>query len=1090
MRIVLTFLFTTVVSTSLLFSQAFLPSLNQTDSVNFYSIVKDFDTYWEGKKPGKGEGYKPFKRWEHFWSPRVYPTGKFPAANVLYKEQQAYNLLYKGREQQLGSAWEELGPRVVPTNKLEYNSSGAGRINCIEVDPTNKNILWAGSAAGGLWTSKDAGKNWSSNTDLLPTLGVTDIAIHPTNPSIMYIATGDGFGGHTNSLGVMKSIDKGLTWQTTGLTADVENGLRINRLLIDPINPNILIAATSNGVYRTENSGQDWFLSKSGWYIDAEFKPTDPNTVYLGEFSWNGRAAIHVSNDNGKNFQRISTGLPQSNSLRIELAVSNAEPDLVIAVIARANDRSFLGFYVSYDAGITWELQSSTPNILTGSVTGANGSGQSQYNLSLAIANEYPLAVFVGGVNLWKSNDLGVSWSINAHWTGAGGANFVHADHHNLEFVPNSNILYDNNDGGISFSTNLGVSWTDVSSGLGVTQFYRIGVTEQNPNLIIGGTQDNGTHIYRNGVWTHNYGGDGMDCAIDPVNQNVMYASVYYAKFFRSDNGGNTFFEVTGGLPTGAWVAPLEIDPVNPATIYIGNRQVYKSTNRGNDWTNLSGTSFSNEFVEFISVSKSDNDVIYAASTRKLLMTLNGGSTWLNRTNGLPNLSITSIKADFNDPTIAYATFSGYAENVKVYKTENAGSTWTNFSTGLPNVPCNTIVLEENSDMGIMFVGTDLGVFFRTKNSSSWLPYNNGLPNVVINDLEIIQNSTPKYLVAGTFGRGIWRSPLEVSGKPVSQFSSSSTNVCAGNSITLSEQAGNTPTLWKWLLPGSSNTIVTTQSATVSYPASGTYDVTLITTNSFGSDTLTKKNYITVIQKPTPMVLNSTTTACQYSQHTYKTNRIAGRSYKWEAIGGTIMKVSSDSVIVYWNEIGNHSIKLTETIFSSGCSDVIEVAVIVTPSLNKPTITVQGKVLTASTGSGYQWFRNGIAIAGATEQTYEFTIDGTYTVKLRDPITNCDLFSDPYSTITSVNDAAQYGFKVSPNPTNNVITLRLDNDFLGTTTIDIVDIKSRIIKDLGTFEINGVFQHQIDCSHFASGTYYLRIQLQSGKTIVLPFIKL
>ena len=1086
---VLIFLIIGIVGYSQLISQAFIPSLEQVESTNFYSIVKDFDAYWEGKTPGKGSGYKPFKRWEHFWTPRVYPTGQFPTPDVLYREQQQYNALYKGREQKLSPLWEEIGPRVVPTNKLPYNSSGVGRLNCMEADPTNKDILWVGSAAGGLWRSTDAGKNWTTNTDLLPTLGITDIAIHPTNPSIMYIATGDGFGGHTNSLGVMKSTDKGLTWNTTGLTANVDRGLRINRLLIDPKNPNVLIAASSDGAYRTENAGEDWFLTKTGWFIDAEFKPNDPNTVYLGEYSWQGRAGIQVSTDNGKTFTKITNGLPASNSIRVELAVSKAEPDLVVALFGRANDRSFLGFYISYDSGESWELQSTTPNILAYSATGANGTGQSQYNLALAIADEYPLDIFVGGINIWQSKDFGVTWNISAHWTGAGGARFVHADQHNFEFIPNTNTLYANNDGGIFFTTNLGATWTDVSSGLGIAQFYKIGVTEQNPNQIIGGTQDNGTHLYRNGQWSHILGGDGMDCAIDPTNPNVLYASLYYADFRRSDDMGNSFIELTDGLPQGAWVSPIVLDPVNSNTVYIGNRQVYKSSNRGNDWTLISQGVFNNQNVLHIAIPKVDNSVIYAASNSQLFVTTNGGTSWVNRTNGLPNQSITSVTVDQRNPNIVYTTFSGYTSGVKVYKSENSGQSWENISAGLPNVPCNTLAIDDGSVFGTIFAGTDLGVYFRNKNATSWLPYNNGLPNTIVLDLDILNSSNPKYLVAGTFGRGIWRAPLEVSSLPISQFGVTSTTVCAGNSVTFTEESGNSPTEFQWSLPGSSSPNATGTSVTVNYNAPGKYSVTLITTNEFGSDTLTRTDYITVVPKPTPTITNVTPTVCQYSLQTYRTSRIGGRSYKWEAEGGTVVRVNSDSVIIYWNEAGTKKVKLTETVFSSGCSDVKEETITVTPVSTQPTITAQGKLLTASTSANYQWYFNGNPIEGATNQSYEYTQDGVYSVQTIDEDTKCSVFSSGYSTITSVIDNPNLGFSISPNPTTGTVVLSLDKNTIGNATIDIIDIKSRIIKDLGKFEINGVFQHQIDCSYFALGMYFIRIQMTNGNTITLPFVK-
>jgi hypothetical protein len=218
---------------------------------NFFLIQKEAEKYFQSIDiTEKGVGFKPYKRWEENWKDRIYEDGSFPDAGINERNFNEYLKTVKNQNRSLNIAnWTNLGPNSTPGGY-----AGLGRINCVAFHPTNANIIWVGSPGGGLWKSTDAGLTWTTNFDNSVVLGVSSIVIHPTNPDIMYIATGDGDGSDTNSTGVLKSTDGGVTWQTTGLNWTVSQGRRIRKLLMDPDDTNMLLAATSDGLYITTNA--------------------------------------------------------------------------------------------------------------------------------------------------------------------------------------------------------------------------------------------------------------------------------------------------------------------------------------------------------------------------------------------------------------------------------------------------------------------------------------------------------------------------------------------------------------------------------------------------------------------------------------------------------------------------------------------------------------------------------------------------------------------------------------------------------------------------------------------------------------------
>lgn len=724
-------------------------NLIDKDNPNFYDIQDAFEQYWEGRSYEKGKGWKQFKRWEWFMQSRVDENGTLDPT-ALWRGWEQKMAMFPDYYQREDEHWFNLGPET----EIPSNGGGAGRINCITFDPDDGDIIWIGSPSGGLWRSADGGDTWSTTTDHLPVIGVSSILIDPTDTDIMYIATGDGDASDTYSIGVLKSTDGGDSWDETGLNWEVTQTTRISKMVMHPDDPNTILAAASNGIYKTTDGADNWTQSTSGNFKDIEIDPVDP-TIWYAARSGEG---VFRSIDTGDSWQQLTNGLPDNGFGRIAIAVTPAtilpnDPPVLYALYVN-NSSGYYGTFRSLDGGDTWTTQSTTPNLLGWSSNGSDSGGQGWYDLTLGAAPDDPNTVYVGGVNKWKSTDGGVTWELIAHWWGDN-APYVHADHHAFEFSRDDpETIFSGNDGGIFKSTNGGDSWTDLSDGLGIHQFYRMGASETNETLIIGGSQDNGTSLVNGTNWTRVIGGDGMESLIDYSDEAIMYGELYYGNMRRSMNGGSSFSGINDGVDeNGAWVSPFVIHPTNPEILFRATPKVYKTTNRGNFWTAIS-LSFGGSLTA-LTVALSNPDVLYAAHGTALYRTTDGGTNW--ETMSAAPSAITYIAVHPNDANTLWTTHGQYVANKKIFKSTDGGETWTNLSDGLPNLPANTVVVDPNWPEHV-YVGMDVGIYFSGTGGGDWTPFDMGLPNVVVSELEI--NREFGKIRAATFGRGIWESYL------------------------------------------------------------------------------------------------------------------------------------------------------------------------------------------------------------------------------------------------------------------------------------------------------------------------------------------
>ena len=762
---------------AMLFSQLWLKNLPQSKSkeaLTFFDYKNAFENYWAPFNVDKGYyiengvktkaiGWKQFKRWEYDMERQVNPTtGEFPqkTAQKIYEE-------YVSDNPQLPLAnWTSLG-----TNSSAGGYAGVGRINCIAFHPTDNNTFWVGAASGGLWVTTNNASTWTCLTDNNVSLAVSDIFI-PTDyvtSHTIFIATGDKDHWDNRSIGVLKSTDGGGSWNTTGMSYTLSEGRMVNRLLADPNNNQIIIAATSIGVYKTTNGGATWSAQLTATnFIDMEFKPGDFNTLYGS--TTNG--AIYVSSNSGAIWTQAFS---DPGAYRIELAVSANQPSWVYAIAANSGSGLY-GIYKSINSGTSYTqvFAGTTLNLLGWNSNGGDVGGQGWYDLSLAVVPTNANTLLVGGVNTWRSTNGGTSWAIVNHWWGDG-VPAAHADKHNLSFRTNGD-LFECNDGGVYISLNNGTTWTDKTNGMVISQMYKLGVSQTVSNEVITGLQDNGTKLYSGNAWADVKGGDGMECLIDYTNVNIQYGTYVNGQISRTVNHWTSAINIEPtGAGSGAWVTPYIIDPGNPLILYAGYADVWKTTDRGDNWTKIS-TMGTTSKIRSMAIAPSNTQTLYVADPSIIWKTTDGGTNWTNITGTLPVGSITYIAVKNDDANTLWVTLGGYNANT-VFQSVNGGTTWTNISAGLPLIPAYSIVQNKQSLSELqLYAGTELGIYFK-KGSDNWVAFNTGLPNVRIGEIEIFYNANPQNskLRAATYGRGLWESLVYYSSMPMAYISCTAT---------------------------------------------------------------------------------------------------------------------------------------------------------------------------------------------------------------------------------------------------------------------------------------------------------------------------
>jgi photosystem II stability/assembly factor-like uncharacterized protein len=717
----------------------------------FQDIQNAFEAYWADKdETKKGSGYKPFKRWESLQQDFLNPDG-----TVISGQQHvdAWRQKNANRNSQVDNGdWESVGPY----SHLETGSwsPGQGRVNSMAVDPNNSSTYFVGTPAGGFWKSTDAGTNWEILTDNLPQLGVSAIAIDPANSNIMYLGTGDDDAGDSNGIGVLKTIDGGVTWNFTGLN-ETNSPSAFSEIFIHPTDSDVLWTSSASGLFKTTDAGNTWTRTRTGNIRDLRLKPGNPDVLYIASST-----TIFKSTDAGETWQAKTTGTPTGTS-RLAIDVTPANPEIVYIFAADKNN-NFKGIYKSEDAGESFILTSpGAPDVF-------DGASQSWYDFAFAVSDIDENEIYTGVLNVWRSIDSGASFSRLNNWSSPNQPSYTHADIHNLRFLDGK--LFCGSDGGIYVSEDRGVNFADLTEGLAIGQFYRIAVAPQNSSLMAGGLQDNGGYARTNDTWHCYYGADGMEIAIDPNDPNNIYGLIQSGGGpYVSNNGGASL--TTSNFPSapdsGNWITPFEFTA--DGRLLGAYTSLYEFNTTAATWTIVSNPL--GDRVDYLAPDPNEESRIYIAINRQLRMSTDGGSTFST----LATLSsdISWIDVDSDEDDLIYVTTRGSGGSV--YRGVISGSTidLEDITGSLPNIPKIVVKHQPEHTDNPLYLGTTLGVWRYDDAVNDWAPFDENLPSVIVRDLDI--NIEDSNITAATYGRGIWQSaiasePLSVDSFDVTTF--------------------------------------------------------------------------------------------------------------------------------------------------------------------------------------------------------------------------------------------------------------------------------------------------------------------------------
>lgn len=689
---------------------------------------------------------KPAKRYRNFYEQRAYPFDKIPESarlNALqYVETKMFSKSSAASLQAAQPAWRPIGPYTV-----------GGRIKSVVVHPTDPNTVYVGAAAGGAWKTTNGGEDWQPIFDNENGIAFGSLAIDPSNPEVLYAATGEASGNIDAYLssGVFKSLNGGLTWKQSGLT---EVGA-FSRIFVHPKNPGLVVAGSTKGrpgFYKSTDGGATWKRMMKESVSDVAINIQNENEFFVGV---KGKGVFKTS-DGGDTWTQISNGLPGTIGY-ITIQQSKSNPDVLYALMEAGAQGATGEIYKSSNHGVSWSM------VLNGGESFFNGQGW--YDNFIEIHPTNPDIVLAGGIDIFKTKDGGKNWA-NTTYSYSGGD--VHPDQQHAAFSPsNPNIVYAGNDGGMYKSTDGATYWEPINNNLAVTQFYDMSI-DNAKDINYGGTQDNGTLGSTTNSWGAIYGGDGFHVTVNHDNPNIVYGEVAGGdansvpwKLNRSTGQSST---ITNGIPISGtnadvayWSAPLVVNPLDGESVFHGRHALYVTYDAGNLWEPISPR-YANP-ITAIGASPVTNGVIYIGTQAgEVHVTREGGyESWTSVSkNGLVNRFVTDIACSPRAEGTAYIAFSGYG-TPHVFKTTNYGASWTNISSGLPDVPHNAIALHpQNED--ILFVGTDIGVFATFDSGNTWVPYGTGMPRTPIADLEI---STKKpVLRAATHGRSMWEIDL------------------------------------------------------------------------------------------------------------------------------------------------------------------------------------------------------------------------------------------------------------------------------------------------------------------------------------------
>ena len=685
----------------------------------------------------------------------------------------------------------------------------SGRVTAIDAIHNNPDIMYVGTASGGLWKSTSGGIKWEPIFDNELTSSIGSIAIQQSNPSVIWVGTGEG--NPRNSLnggyGIYKSLDAGKTWKSMGL----EKTRHIHRVIVDPTNPDIVYAAAigspwgehpERGVYKTTDGGKTWknilFANNKTGAAELVMDPTNPNKLIAAMWehkrdpwffkSGGEGSGMHITYDGGETWTKVTDkdGLPKGELGRIGLAIAPSKPNIVYALVEAKKN----GLYKSTDGGFKWTMVNDDMSQI--------GERPFYYGeIHADTKNENRLFSVFTEINVSEDGGKSFTQLMNSYR----GDNGVHPDHHAWWIHPeNSDFMMDGNDGGMNITKDGGKTWRFIEN-IPVAQFYHINIDNDFPYNVYGGMQDNGswrgpayvwrTKGIRNSYWQEISFGDGFDVVPDRDDSRYGWTMSQQGSVQRYDweTGNNYGVQPTHPDPNVKlrfnWNSAINIDPFNNSTVYFGSQFVHKSTDKGDTWNVISPDLTTNDpekqkqsesggltmdatgaenhtTILVIEPSPVEKDMLWVGTDDgRVHFTQNGGESWTDvskNIKGLPTGSwIPQIKASNKNKGEALLVANDYRRfnyTPYVYRTKDYGKTWARIVDGNDVQSYTLAIVEDLEAPNLMFLGTDDGLYVSIDAGNEWTKWTNGFPTVSVKDLVI--HPREHDLVIGTFGRAAW----------------------------------------------------------------------------------------------------------------------------------------------------------------------------------------------------------------------------------------------------------------------------------------------------------------------------------------------
>ncbi|MGK7906077.1 MAG: hypothetical protein AB4040_02455 [Synechococcus sp.] len=652
-----------------------------------------------------------------------------------------------------GPQWRSLGPTTIP-NGQTYGSSRvnvSGRIASVIVDSENSAHVLVGTANGGVWESFDRGGSWEPRSDYAATLSVGVLAFDPSDSSIVYCGTGEGNAWYNAPLGVgiLRSSDGGTTWVTLCTNPFVGQGFY--DLIVDPADGQHLLAGTTNGLYVSTDGGVTWIQRRAVETWSLSIAPGGSPSAEIIAGCIDG---LWSSPNGGNTWTQVSLpGAPGSfNRLEADIAPSN--PSVAYAWGAISSGAAFLW----RRAGGIWTALATPPGVQT---------GQAWYDWFVAAAPDSDTQVYCGAIQVHRGDLTGGGWTwINLTNKGSTGDS-IHPDQHAIAFEPgNPDTIYVGNDGGLYRSNDRGINWQHCNNGLVITEFEYLAQDPNSAQWLIGGTQDNGTQRWTgSSVHDHVADGDGGDCGVNQSNPDIVFHTYFRMSPERSTSRGNfgTWTFIPPPVPSGEgslFYPPFETSATNGDTIAMGGDALYVSRNNGSSWTRLTYPSRARASAMYIP----NADRVYVGTTSgQIFRTEWNGLNWAALTALITprsNAYVSDLFVDPNNLLRMWATHRTVGGG-RVFRSDNGGSSWSDRTAGLPGLPINAIAIDPTND-GRIWVAADLGVYQSLDGGATWSDFSNGLPHMVVGD--ILFHPSNRLLRAGTRNRGIWE--ISVDGTP------------------------------------------------------------------------------------------------------------------------------------------------------------------------------------------------------------------------------------------------------------------------------------------------------------------------------------